>query len=365
MAGLRVAAAGLSPRIGCRVATRGHQVSGRSFRAHRAAASSVEWPTAVAGDSALDLSNPRIAFQASSSFELARGVAVLTLCSQPFLVRNAEVMLLFSRRLLGQPLTERLLKHTIFAHFVAGETSEEIKPLLARLHGCGVGGILDYAAEADLSSDASQSAAPEEVVAVTNQPARVFEYQSEAQCDANKQTFLRCITAVCDATPEGFAAVKVTALGDPQLLVRTSVALRELQRFFAALDADGDGALSRDEFVRGWREAFLPPSAGDDSGLVEAHARFDAIDTQSDGQIDALEWTQSLPLEALSGLVQQCRLPGPLYHASLSSEEVEALKRMLARLDAIAACAKQHGVRLMIDAERAQLPVTRRATPPP
>ncbi len=33
---------------------------------------------------------------------------------------------------------------------MAGETPEEIKPLLARLHACGVGGILDYAAEADL-----------------------------------------------------------------------------------------------------------------------------------------------------------------------------------------------------------------------
>ena len=49
-----------------------------------------------------------------------------------------------------RPLTDWLLRHTVFAHFVAGETPEEIKPLLARLHACGVGGILDYAAEADL-----------------------------------------------------------------------------------------------------------------------------------------------------------------------------------------------------------------------
>ena len=37
------------------------------------------------------------------------------------------------------------------------------------------------------------------------------------RCDANTRTFLQCVTAVKDATPEGFAAVKVTALGDPQL----------------------------------------------------------------------------------------------------------------------------------------------------
>ena len=370
----------------------------RAFRTNVPAASSLEIPArTVAGDlrglaPEIDLANPRIAFQASSSYELARGVAVLTACSQPWLVRNAEAILSLSRRRLGRPLTDWLLRHTVFAHFVAGETPEEIKPLLARLHGCGVGGILDYAAEADLgkareadlgkagpavpvAAVAAEAAAATRVPPPDNQPARVFEYQSEAQCDANMRTFLSCVAAVRDAAPEGFAAVKVTALGDPQLLARASSALLELQRFFRSLDADGDGALSRDEFVRGWRAAFLPPhspagtaaravaaaaaAAGGggeffgpgDGGEAAAHARFDAMDTQHDGTIDVVEWTQSLPLEVLPLLVQQCRQPGPLYRASLSAEEVEALRRMLGRLDAIAACAKEQGVRLMVDAE--------------
>ena len=42
-------------------------------------------------------------------------------------------------------------------------------------------------------------------------------------------TFFSCVAAVRDAAPEGFAAVKVTALGDPQLLARASSALLELQ----------------------------------------------------------------------------------------------------------------------------------------
>ena len=304
----------------------------------------------------LDLSNPRIAFQASSSLDLVRGAAVLTACSQPWLVRHAEPALALSRRLLGPTLTDTLLRHTLFAHFVAGETAEGIRPLLSRLHGCGVGGILDYAAEADLSTpQPSDEAAADDY---NNQPARVFLYESETECDANTETFLRCITAVRDATPEGFAAVKVTALGDPQLLERCSTALVELQRFFATLDADGSGALSRDEFVRGWLAAFKPSSDAVEvcgeaqaDAEAEAHARFDAIDTQGDGAIDALEWTQSLPLEALPGLVAQCRLAGPLYNASPTADEVDAMRRMLARLDTIALTAKDAGVRLMIDAE--------------
>ena len=78
------------------------------------------------------------------------------------------------------------------------------------------------------------------------------------------------------------------------------------RRIFAAFDADGSGALSRDEFVRGWLAAFKPSSDAVEvcgeaqaDAEAEAHARFDAIDTQGDGTIDALEWTQSLPLEVL------------------------------------------------------------------
>ena len=100
-----------------------------------------------------------------------------------------------------RPPTDWLLRHTVFAHFVAGETPEEIKPLLARLHSCGVGGILDYAAEADLgkagavnagpvaaaataatlaavpvAAVAAEAAATTRVPPLTNQPARGFEH---------------------------------------------------------------------------------------------------------------------------------------------------------------------------------------------
>ena len=134
----------------------------------------------------LDLSNPRVAFQASSSLDLVRGVAVLTACSQPWLVRHAEPALALSRRLLGPTLTESLLRHTVFAHFVAGETAEGIRPLLSRLHGCGVGGILDYAAEADLTtpqpSDEAAAAAVAPAAAASDYNQRlVFTCTSEAQ----------------------------------------------------------------------------------------------------------------------------------------------------------------------------------------
>ena len=172
----------------------------------------------------LNFTDSKQAFAATSTLELLRGAAVLTACSQPWLVRHADDGLALSRRLLGESTTHALLRHTVFAHFVAGEDAAEIAPKLQQLHGVGVGGILDYAAEADLSS-------PPATLDV-NQPSRVYTYESEEKCDANLAVFLEAVDAVHATTPEGFAAVKVTALGDPQLLERASTALVQLRAFF-------------------------------------------------------------------------------------------------------------------------------------
>jgi proline dehydrogenase len=53
--------------------------------------------------------------------------------------------------------------------------------------------------------------------------ARVYFYQGEANCDKNMETFLRCIDAVKGSTGgTGFSAIKLTALGRPEILVRNA-----------------------------------------------------------------------------------------------------------------------------------------------
>ncbi len=91
-----------------------------------------------------------------------------------------------------------MVRHTFFRHFCAGETAKTIRPRVEKLRKGGVAGILDYAAEADIT----QMTANPEQEATTQAykegdiACRVYSYESERQCDAHVQTFLECIHAV-------------------------------------------------------------------------------------------------------------------------------------------------------------------------
>lgn len=84
-----------------------------------------------------------------------------------------------------------------------------------------------------------------------NQPARVYDYKSEAECDRHVSIFKDCIRSVRDVSPStGFAALKVTALGNPELLERMSTMIVEVKNLFSKFDEKGTGMVSREEFVR-------------------------------------------------------------------------------------------------------------------
>ena len=82
-----------------------------------------------------------------STFELLRAIAVFKLCQLPFLVKHAESLLNLTSKILGNTITNGLVKHTFFQHFCAGEDSIDMKPVIDMLQEHNIGPILDYAAE--------------------------------------------------------------------------------------------------------------------------------------------------------------------------------------------------------------------------
>lgn len=65
-------------------------------------------------------------------------------------------LLHFARRLLGQRLFDKLMKMTFYGQFVAGEDQESIQPLIRHNRAFGVGSILDYGVEEDLSQEEAE-----------------------------------------------------------------------------------------------------------------------------------------------------------------------------------------------------------------
>lgn len=173
-------------------------------------------------------------------------------------------LLKLGRQVLGNTLFTWIVKKSFYAQFVAGEDAKNIKPKIDHLKSFGVKAIFDYSAEEDMTEEKSEKK-PVKEEKTENQPqvelpstgvdetklkqfqhqqddeqqrkykatARTYFYLNEAQCEKNMDIFLNCIDAVAGTTDHtGLAAVKLTALGRPQLLLQLSEVIARTSRHF-------------------------------------------------------------------------------------------------------------------------------------
>ncbi|XP_074868383.1 proline dehydrogenase 1, mitochondrial [Carettochelys insculpta] len=327
--------------------------------------------------------DPREAFRSKSSWELLRGLVVLRLCAiEPLVARSQELMNL-SRKVLGQQLFEKLMKVTFYGQFVAGEDQEAIKPLIQRNRAFGVGCVLDYSVEEDLTTEEAErkemdscTSASEKEMGGTSQrekqyrvhqgfgdrrggviSARTYFYADETKCDQHVDTFLRCIEASGSSSEDGFLAIKLTALGRPQFLLQFSEVLVKWKRFFHQMAAaQGKAGLAMVETkleVKKLQETLA------NLGIVtkaESQHWFTGENLGVSGTVDLLDWNSLI--DSRTKLSKLLLIPNmksgqlePLLSHFTEEEDLQ-MTRMLQRMDILAKRALELEVRLMVDAEQ-------------
>nr|XP_058940601.1 proline dehydrogenase 1, mitochondrial-like [Pocillopora verrucosa] len=328
--------------------------------------------------SGLSFNDGKNAFRSKTTWEIVRALAIFRLCTFDILVNKNKELLQFGQKILGKHLFRKLMKASFYGHFVAGEDQEAIKPAIYNLEKFGVGAILDYSVEEDLSenetkshmgqntedsvdpSDEHDKYKPHEEFADRRKgvySARTYFYEGEEECEKRVDTFLKCIDAAESASKDGFAAIKVTALGRPQILMRISEILNQTQYFFDHLASDSvlmdkiGNSVARDKFFEGLK------TLGVETSPEEANRIFDLIDTNKSGDIDVIEWHEFLtPQLKLSQLFrakpQGDEKSGRPIISALTDEELIQMENMANRLTTLAEHASKTGVRLMVDAEQ-------------
>lgn len=357
----------------------------------------------------LDFEDGEAAFKNRTTSELVRAWTVFHVCAWTPVVRRARRLLALAEAVVGARAVTWVLRRTFFAHFCAGETQTELLPVIDRLRAAGVGAILDYAAEADLppaptttngngAANAANAAKPQaQTQAQTADPfpypstpaspsgppppaeffrpdksldrregvvsARTYYYEDEAHCDANAEIFHSCINSA-GMRPDGFAAIKVTALCPPVLLMRISHILEESRRLFRSLSEEGGDPLgkshasvpylsrmiSRPNFIKvlGMLNVSLSPA--------EQADLFAAMDVDKNGVVDYVEWLESVQPNDATLHPFFCANGGSGGESTLlpklNPREAQQMDNMVDRLERLAERAAAQRVHLMVDAEQ-------------
>ncbi|CAL8249051.1 unnamed protein product [Merluccius merluccius] len=314
----------------------------------------------------VDFEETREAYRSKDSLELLRSLVVFKLCSYDVLVdRNKEIMDL-GKKVLGQRAFEQFMKMTFYGQFVAGEDHRAIRPLLQKNQAFGVGSVLDYSVEEDVDPEETQGDHPEESKAHARfgerrggaSEAASYLYADEAKCDRHVETFLKCIRASGGGAMEGFSAIKMTALGRPQFLLRLSEVLLKWRRFFtflAAQQGNGDKEALEQKLELKLLQEFLTRLGA----KGDLHGWFTDRMHHSSGTIDMLDWDSLIDNRANTSdllLVPDVRIGAlvPLLE-NFTAEDENQMKRILQRMDVLAKHAEEHGVSLMVDAEQTYL----------
>ncbi|XP_039514246.1 proline dehydrogenase 1, mitochondrial isoform X1 [Pimephales promelas] len=344
----------------------------------------------------VDFDNTQEAYKSKDTLELLRSLLVFKLCTFDFLVDKNKELMDLSKKVFGQRVFEKLMKMTFYGQFVAGEDQNSIKPLIKKNQAFGVGSVLDYSVEEDLTQEEAEKKEMDSCVSEAEKEshvnscaslpqedhecmdhrekkykahrqfgdrrggvisARTYFYADEAKCDHHMETFINCIKASAGSSVDGFSAIKMTALGRPQFLLQFSEVLVKWRRFFNLLAShqgkDGMAILEQKLELQQLQDSLIKLGVGAKSDVENW---FTGEKLGSSGTIDLLDWNSLInDRTKISNLLVVPNMESGHLEPLLSKftdEEEKQMKRMLQRMDVLAKHAVENGVRLMVDAEQ-------------
>ncbi|PBC30882.1 proline dehydrogenase 1, mitochondrial [Apis laboriosa] len=326
----------------------------------------------------LKFNDPIAAFKSKTTKELLRAYVVYQLCSIEYIVENNMKLMKFAKQILGETLFTKFMRATFYGHFVAGEDEQQITPVLDRLRQFGVKPILDYSVEEDISQEEAERREMQGSVSEAGDEkregplkkyhvakpfadrrykvssARTYFYLNEANCERNMDIFIRCLESVAGASMGvGFTAVKLTALGRPQLLLQLSEVIMRARQYMSDV-VGGEGAVlthhaKPDDFMKKFEEAHIK-----DEETVQKFLQ--KIQSDKEGVIHLFPWSGIL--DENYELSETFQVPdiktGKMVRlmSQLTSKEEEMFRNMIRRLNNIVTVADKLDVRIMIDAEQ-------------
>ncbi|KAM3860054.1 hydroxyproline dehydrogenase [Diretmus argenteus] len=146
------------------------------------------------------------AFRVKSRWELLRALGVFQLCSVPVLVNNCGKLMLVARTLLGRRGFSLLLRPSVYAQFVAGESEGEIAQSTEKMSSLGLRPMLAVPIEEDLG-----------------------EGTGEERYDDNMAAMLECVRMSHSNawSKDPMMQLKITALLSPELCVKLTTLLSQ------------------------------------------------------------------------------------------------------------------------------------------
>ncbi|XP_059611661.1 proline dehydrogenase 1, mitochondrial isoform X2 [Phlebotomus argentipes] len=318
--------------------------------------------------------DPNAAFKSKTTFELIRAYLVYLVCSSSYLVEHNMQLMKWTNRILGDKLFTALMKSTFYGHFVAGEDQRAIIPTLERLRSFGVKPILDYSVEEDISQEEAEKREVESSVSESSQDtttlpqykvdktfadrrykvqsARTYFYLNEATCERNMETFIECLEAVSGATfGTGITAIKLTALGRPQLLLQLSEVIMRARQYMLELCGGAGNVLTHHKTIKDLEQYY-----GGISDKKEIKEFLQNMTTDKEGILHLFPWSGII--NENFELSDSFRVPDPntgqmrRLISQIPPKEEEMFRNMIRRVNTIVKTAEELDVRIMIDAEQ-------------